>query len=42
VMEKRADAALWTGLGATLGKVAGLFAKLLIGFAILLIAALTY
>jgi len=40
--QKQARQALWTGLGAALGKVAGLFAKVLVGFAMLLIAALTY
>lgn len=40
--EKEAGEAMWTGLGAALGKVAGLFAKLLMGFAMLLAAALTY
>ena len=42
IMEKQPNDALWTGVGAALGKVAGLFAKLLIGLAMLLIAALTY
>lgn len=40
--EKGSRQALWTGLGAALGKVAGLFAKLAVGFAMLVLAALTY
>lgn len=40
--EKQPGEALWTGLGAAIGKVAGLFAKTLVGFAMLLTAALTY
>lgn len=40
--EKQPGEALWTGLGAALGKVAGLFIKTLVGFAILAVAALTY
>ncbi len=40
-MEKSADKAAWTGLGATLGKVGGLVAKFLCGLAMLLVAALT-
>jgi uncharacterized protein len=42
VMEKRPDLALWTGLGAALGKVAGMFAKVAAGFAMLCVAALTF
>jgi len=42
VMEKQTSGALWTGLGASLGMVAGLVAKLIVGFAMLLLAALTY
>lgn len=34
--------AAWAGLGAALGKVAGLFAKALIGLAMLAVAALSY
>ncbi|MBN2310015.1 MAG: DUF456 domain-containing protein [Candidatus Hydrogenedentes bacterium] len=41
-MEKEVRQALWTGLGAALGKVLGLFAKVLVGLAILVVAALTY
>jgi hypothetical protein len=40
--EKEVRAALWTGLGATLGKVGGLFAKLLCGLAMLIVAAITF
>jgi len=40
-MEKQAGAAAWTGLGATLGKVGGLVAKLMCGLVMLLVAALT-
>lgn len=35
-MEKEPGQALWTGLGATLGKVGGIFAKFLCGLAMLL------
>ena len=42
VVEKAASAALWTGLGAALGKVAGMFAKLLMGLAMLAAAAMTF
>ena len=42
LVQKEAPAALWTGLGAALGKVAGLFAKLLAGFGMLLVIALSY
>lgn len=41
-MEKPAHHAAWTGVGAALGKVAGVFAKVFIGFAMLLVAAVTY
>lgn len=41
-LEKKAGEALWTGLGAALGKVGGVFAKLFCGMAMLVIAALTY
>jgi len=40
--EKKPGEAMWTGLGAALGKVAGLFIKTLAGFAMLLVAAMTY
>jgi len=40
--QKETRQALWTGLGAALGKVAGLFAKVLVGLVMLLVAALTY
>ncbi len=40
--EKRPNEALWTGLGAALGKVAGLFVKTAAGFAMLIVAVLTY
>lgn len=40
--DKTAGAAMWTGLGAALGKVAGLFAKLLCGLAMLAVAALSF
>ena len=40
--EKKPGEALWTGLGAAIGKVAGLFVKTLVGFAMLLAAAATY
>jgi len=40
--EKKPGEALWTGLGAALGKVAGLFIKTAAGFAMLLVAVLTY
>ncbi|MFA6244017.1 MAG: DUF456 domain-containing protein [Candidatus Hydrogenedentales bacterium] len=41
-MEKKVGQALWTGLGAALGKVAGVFAKLAMGFGMLITAALTF
>ncbi|MDZ4861363.1 MAG: DUF456 domain-containing protein [Candidatus Hydrogenedentes bacterium] len=40
--EKETGDALWTGLGAALGKVAGLFIKTGAGFAMLLVAWFTY
>lgn len=40
--EKRVHEAAWTGFGAALGKVAGMFAKVVVGFAMLLAAALTW
>lgn len=42
LMEKKPGEAVWTGLGAALGKVAGVFAKLIAGIAMLCVAALTY
>jgi len=42
VKEKQTHEALRTGLGAAMGMVAGLFAKLLIGLVMLFVAALTY
>ena len=41
-LEKKPGEAMWTGLGAALGKVGGVFAKLFCGMAMLVIAALTY
>jgi uncharacterized protein YqgC (DUF456 family) len=41
-MQKTHQEALWTGVGAAVGKVGGLFAKLFCGIAMLLIAFLTY
>ncbi len=41
-LEKKAGEAMWTGLGAAIGKVGGVFAKLFCGVAMLIIAALTY
>ncbi|MBI2426139.1 MAG: DUF456 domain-containing protein [Candidatus Hydrogenedentes bacterium] len=41
-MEKSHSEALWTGLGAALGKIGGLFAKLFCGLLMLLVAALGY
>jgi uncharacterized protein len=40
--DKEVRAALWTGLGAALGKVGGLLAKLICGLGMLLAAALTF
>ena len=40
--EKKAQHAAWAGLGAALGKVAGMFAKVLIGLIMLAVAAWTY
>jgi len=42
LVKKQAGVAAWTGLGAALGKVAGMMAKTTIGLIMLLIAALTY
>ncbi len=36
-MEKRAGEAMWTGLGAAIGKVGGLFAKFFCGIAMLVV-----
>ncbi|MBL7645770.1 MAG: DUF456 domain-containing protein [Candidatus Hydrogenedentes bacterium] len=41
-LEKKAGEALWTGLGAAIGKVGGVFAKLFCGMAMLIIAYFTY
>ncbi len=41
-MERGTGQALWTGIGAALGKVAGLFAKLAMGLAMLAVAAFTF
>ena len=41
-MEKEPGEAIWTGLGAALGKVAGFLAKVVTGLAMLLVAFLTY
>lgn len=40
--EKKPGEALWTGLGAALGKVAGLFVKTAVGFGMLAAAVMTY
>ncbi len=40
--EREFGQAMWTGIGATLGKVAGLLAKLFCGLAILVTALFTY
>jgi len=40
--ERSVREAAWTGLGAALGKVAGLFAKLFCGVGMLVVAAVTY
>lgn len=40
--EKQPGEAMWTGFGAALGKVAGLFIKTSCGFGMLLVAALTF
>jgi uncharacterized protein len=42
VMEKHPGKAAWTGFGAALGKVLGLFAKTLVGFIMLIVAALSF
>ena len=41
-MRRTHQEAMWTGLGAALGKVGGVFAKLFCGVAMLVIAALSY
>jgi uncharacterized protein YqgC (DUF456 family) len=41
-MQKDVDQAVWTGVGAVLGRVGGMFAKLFAGFAMLAVAAFTY
>lgn len=41
-LEKKAGEAMWTGLGAAIGKVGGVFAKLFCGMAMLIIAYFTY
>lgn len=40
--ERTVQEAAWTGLGAALGKVAGLFAKSFCGIGMLVVAAVTY
>lgn len=42
VAEKTAEASVRTGFGAALGRIGGVFAKLAVGFAMLVIAALGY
>ena len=42
LMRRTASDAAWTGLGAALGRIAGLFAKLAIGIAMLILAAVTF
>jgi uncharacterized protein len=42
VNERHAKGAAWTGFGAALGKVAGVFAKLAVGFVMLLVALAMY
>lgn len=42
VLRKDPSAALWTGVGAALGRVAGLFARFIMGLAILLVAAIAF
>lgn len=42
VMERAPGGAMWTGLGAALGKVLGLFAKTFVGLLMLAVAALTF
>lgn len=41
-MQKTHQEAMWTGLGAALGKVGGLFAKMFCGIAMLIIAFFTF
>lgn len=42
MMDKSLDSALHVGFGAALGRVAGLFLKTFVGFAMLLVAALNF
>ncbi|HOE67711.1 MAG TPA: DUF456 domain-containing protein [Candidatus Hydrogenedentes bacterium] len=42
MLEKSVRASMWTGLGAAIGKALGIFAKLFVGFAMLLVALLTF
>jgi hypothetical protein len=42
VHERGVKSSMWTGTGAAIGKVGGLFAKLFCGFAMLAVAALTF
>ena len=41
-LEKEVDAALWTGLGAALGRLAGLLGKFFVGLLMLATAALSF
>jgi uncharacterized protein YqgC (DUF456 family) len=41
-MEKQVHQALWTGLGAAIGKIAGQMAKVFVGIAMLLVAFLRF
>lgn len=41
-LERTMDAAVWTGVGAAVGRVAGLLAKFCMGLAILAVLALTF
>ena len=41
-LQRQAHTALWTGLGAALGKVAGIFAKVFVGIVMLCVAALAF
>ncbi len=41
-VERTVSQSMWTGAGAAFGKVVGLFAKTLVGFVMLLVAALSY
>lgn len=42
ITRKGVPGSLWTGLGAALGKVAGLMGKMFVGLLMLLVAALTF